>query len=77
MIPRSLKLVEYIVFDSMVISQNMVIVNFLFILVTFQAGIMAFLTSIYIFARTPIDPCEQNCSTRHKFNSRRVNNIRK
>ena len=30
----------------MVISQNTVIVNFLFILVTFQAWIMAFLTSI-------------------------------
>ena len=31
----------------MVISQNKVIVNFLFILVIFQAGIMAFLTSIH------------------------------
>ena len=34
-------------FDSMVISQNMVIFHFLFILVTFQSGIMAFLTSIH------------------------------
>ena len=34
-------------FDSMVISHNIVIVNFLFILVTFQSGIMAFLTSIH------------------------------
>ena len=34
-------------FDSMVISQNIVIVNFLFILVTFQSGIMAFVTSIH------------------------------
>ena len=31
----------------MVISQNIVIVNFLFILVTFQSGIIAFLTSIH------------------------------
>ena len=31
----------------MVISQNIVIFNFLFILVTFQSGIMAFLTSIH------------------------------
>ena len=44
----------------MVISQNIVIVNFLFNLVTFQSGIMAFLTSIYIVARKPIYPCKQN-----------------
>ena len=31
----------------MVLSQNMVIVNFLFILLTFQAEIIAFLTSIH------------------------------
>ena len=47
-------------FHSMVISQNIVIVNFLFIFVTFQSGIMAFLTSLYIVARKPIDPCKQN-----------------
>ena len=48
--------------DSMVISQNTVIVRplFSFILVTFQAGIMASLWLPYIVARTPIDPCEQN-----------------
>ena len=34
-------------FDSMVISQNIATVNFLFILVTFQSRIMAFLTSIH------------------------------
>ena len=34
-------------FYSMVISQNMVIVKILFILVTFQSGIMAFLISIH------------------------------
>ena len=34
-------------FYSRVISQNIVIVNFLFILVTFQLGIMVFLTSIH------------------------------
>ena len=45
MIPRSLKLVEY--FDSMVISQNIVTVNFLFILVTVQSGIMAVMTYIH------------------------------
>ena len=33
-------------FDSMVIFQKTVIINFLFILVTYQAGIMAFLTSL-------------------------------
>ena len=41
-----MKIIE-IGFDSMVISQNIVIFNFLFILVTFQSGIMAFLTSIH------------------------------
>ena len=45
MIPRSLNWLCS--FDSMVISQNIVIVNFLFILVTFQSGIMAFLTSTH------------------------------
>ena len=43
----------------MVISQNIVIINFLFNLVMFQSGIMAFLTSI-IVARKSIDPCKQN-----------------
>ena len=38
MIPKSLTLVEYS-FDSMVISQNILIVNFLFILVTFLTSI--------------------------------------
>ena len=33
--------------NSMVISQSIVIVKFLFILVTFRSGIMAFLTSIH------------------------------
>ena len=39
--------IEQISFDFMVISQNIVIVNFLFMLMTFQSGIMAFLTSIH------------------------------
>ena len=43
----------------MVISQNTVIVNFLYILVTFQAGIMAFLTSIHC-CPDALDPREQN-----------------
>ena len=47
MIPRSLKLLGMSSFDSMAMSQNKVIVNFLFILVTFHSGIMAFLTSIH------------------------------
>ena len=37
-------------------SENIVIVNFLFILVTFHSGIL----TPYIVAREPIDPCEQN-----------------
>ena len=36
-------------FDSMVIYQHAVIFNFLFILVTFQSGILAFLTSIILY----------------------------
>ena len=48
------KIIEigWVVFDSMVISQNMVIFNFLFILVTFQSGIMAFRTSIHCCPET-------------------------
>ena len=51
----------------MVISQNMVIVNFLFILVTFQAGIlvMAFLTSIHCCPDADTKQRE-NCHTRRK-----------
>ena len=39
--------IGWVVFYSMVISQNIVIVSFLFILMTFQSGIKAFLTSIH------------------------------
>ena len=41
------KIIEIVWVVSMFISQNIVIVNFLFILVTFQSGIMAILTSIH------------------------------
>ena len=57
-------------FYSIVISQNIVIVNFLFILVTFQSGIMVYWHP-YIVARKPIDRCKtkrelMDCYTRRK-----------
>ena len=81
MIPRSLKFVEYS-FDSMVISQNIVIVKFIFILVTFQSRIMAFLTSIHCCPKA-----QWSVQTKERENvwtaipavnsSRRFNKIRK
>ena len=66
----------------MVISENIVIVNFLFILVTFQSGIMAFLTSIHCCPECPLI-----CANKQRKNvwtaipvlnsSRRLNKIRK